>query len=528
MTIPSRSNTVLRFFLIAGMLLAAPWPAPSAVIQVPAEASLQDAIDSAHGGDVIELTPGATYVGNFVLPRKTGDRFITIRTARRDGMPAAGHRVLPVHAPKLAKLQSPNGSPVVRTQPGAHHWRLELLELLPTVGGAGDIVTLGDGGSAQTELTQVPHDLIIDRCYIHGDPELGQKRGIALNAGATTIIGSYVADIKAVGQDTQAIGGWNGPGPYRIENNYLEAAGENFMLGGATPAIRDLVPADVVFTRNHVKKPEAWRSKKWTVKNLLELKNARRVLIESNLFEYNWSGAQSGYAIVLTPRGERGRAPWATVEHVTFRLNVVRHVAAGINLLGHDDAGPSGLARHMQITDNLFYDVSREHWGGNGTFLLIGQGPRDIAVERNTIIHSGNLVTAYGVERGEPVPARGFIFRDNLTLHNKYGVHGQGRAVGNDSLDAFFPDGLFSHNVLAGGKASSYPPTNLFPSVAEFQRNFIGYAAENFRLQSDSPYRTAASKGGALGADVDKLMRLIADVQSGTAVLGRRPRRTPE
>ena len=30
--------------------------------------------------------------------------------------------------------------------------------------------------------------------------------------------------------------GWNGPGPFLIENNYLEAAGENIMFGGNDPS----------------------------------------------------------------------------------------------------------------------------------------------------------------------------------------------------------------------------------------------------------------------------------------------------
>ena len=42
------------------------------------------------------------------------------------------------------------------------------------------------------------------------------------------------------------------------------------------------------------------------VKNLLELKNARRVTIDGNLFEYSWSSGQAGYAIVFTPRNQEG------------------------------------------------------------------------------------------------------------------------------------------------------------------------------------------------------------------------------
>ena len=80
---------------------------------------------------------------------------------------------------------------------------------------------------------------------VRGDPAKGQKRGIALNSASTTIRNSYIGDIKAVGQESQAIAGWNGPGPYTIENNFLEAAGVNILFGGADPAIPDLVPSDI-------------------------------------------------------------------------------------------------------------------------------------------------------------------------------------------------------------------------------------------------------------------------------------------
>src|SRR5437762_1169635 len=120
---------------------------------VPAGANLQEFIDRARPGDVLVLEPGATYVGNFVLPVKTGDQYITIRTAGDgDGLPRAGQRVLPMHSARLAKLKSPNRQPVLKTAAGSHHWRLQLLEFMPTEGGAGDIVTLGDGGPSQQDL----------------------------------------------------------------------------------------------------------------------------------------------------------------------------------------------------------------------------------------------------------------------------------------------------------------------------------------------------------------------------------------
>jgi hypothetical protein len=469
---------------------------------VPAGANLQEYIDRARPGDVLVLEPGATYVGNFVLPAKTGEQYITIRSAGDgDGLPRAGQRILPMHASRLAKLKSPNRQPVLATAPNAHHWRLQLLEFMPTQGGVGDIVTLGDGGSSQQSLSQVPGDLEVDRCYIHGDPSVGQKRGIALNSGATVISNSYISEIKGVGQDTQAIAGWNGPGPYTIENNYLEAAGENFILGGSDPPIPGLITQDVVFRRNHLAKPVAWRSEKWQVKNLFELKNAKRVLVEGNLMEFVWQEAQVGYAILLTPRNQDGKAPWVRVEDVTIRYNLVRHAGGALQIIGEDSEHPSGSTSRVKIVDNLFYDVDARRWGGTGAFALIGEAPSNIAIEHNTISQSGNIVLAYGGTKSEPKQVTGFVFRDNVIRHNEFGVHGADRAPGQDTLNAFFPDAVFQSNVIAGGDAGRYPKGNTFINEQDFDRSFVNASAGDYRLAPSSRLRGAASDGRDVGAD---------------------------
>ena len=133
------------------------------------------------------------------------------------------------------------------------------VEFLANMEGYGDIIQLGDGSLAQSQLSQVPYDIVIDRVYLHGHPLYGQKRGIALNARLVTIRNSHIAEIKAVGADSQAIGGWNGPGPFIIENNYLEAAGEVFLLGGAEVGIRNLVSEDVSVKYNQMSRPMSWR-----------------------------------------------------------------------------------------------------------------------------------------------------------------------------------------------------------------------------------------------------------------------------
>ena len=131
------------------------------------------------------------------------------------------------------------------------------MEISPTAGTfLYDLVSLGSPDGTAAGL---PHDIIFDRCYLHGDPVKGTRRGIALNSGAAAVIDSHLSDFKEVGADSQAICGWTGPGPFKIANNYLEAAGENVMFGGADPSIKDLVPSDIEIARNHFAKPLTWK-----------------------------------------------------------------------------------------------------------------------------------------------------------------------------------------------------------------------------------------------------------------------------
>ena len=496
--------------VVAAIIVRAAVQAQGVVIAVGAGGDLQDAINRAQPGDTIALEAGATFVGNFVLPRKkalSSSRF----EPRRRRVAGSNQRMRPTQAPLLAKLKSSNST----GRPADRPRRAPLAAAAARV--PSECRRVHGHHPARRRLTrperslEVPHDLSWTAATFRRCPKVGQKRGIALNSASTTIVNSYISDIKAAGQDSQAVCGWNGPGPFVIENNYLEAAGENFMLGGSDPSIHNLVSSDVTFRRNHLSKRLDWRRSKWSVKNLFELKSARRVLVENNLLEYNWEAAQPGFAIVLTPRNSGGNSPWSTVEDIRFQSNVVRHVAAVFNILGEDNIRPSGPARRIQIVNNLFYDVDDDAWGGNGVFMQLGEDPADVRVVHNTILHTGNLVSAYGGTKAKPTPIVGFDFENNVARHNTYGVIGTSRAPGADSLATFFPGAVFTHNVLAGGNASRYPGGNLFPSVADFERQFVDFKDADFRLLPTSSWKGAASDGSDLGVSIDALGQALGN-----------------
>ncbi|MDX2029587.1 MAG: BACON domain-containing carbohydrate-binding protein, partial [Blastocatellia bacterium] len=482
-----------------------PVPSSGQRIEVPAGGDFQAALDQAQPGDEITLQAGASYIGNFILPVKTGSGWITIRTSAPDSsLPGADMRITPAYANVLPRILTPNVEPAIEARDGAHHYRFVGVEIAAaeTAAFVYNLVLLGE---KETTLAQVPHDLIFDRVYIHGAPAFTLRRGIALNSASTAIINSYIADCHEVGVDSQAIGGWNGPGPFKIVNNYLEGAGENFILGGSDPVIPNLVPSDVEFRRNHCYKPLSWRiddpsyaGTPWGVKNLFELKNAQRLLIDGNLFEHNWTMAQNGIAILFTVRNQDGTAPWSVVQDVTFTNNIVRQVAGGINLLGLDNNNPSLATRRIRIANNLLAEVDGQKWNGAGIAFQFVASPGDLTIENNTILHSGNIIAA-----GD-TPTEPLIFRNNLFPHNEFGIKGDERDSGNATIRTYLPGALVRRNVMAAGPAASYPADNFFPAaLADVM--FQDFAGGNYRLAMTSPYHNAGTNGKDVGADFDLL-----------------------
>jgi hypothetical protein len=366
-------------------------------------------------------------------------------------------------------------------------------------------VRLGYG----TERTrrELPHHFIFDRCYIHGDPALGGKRGLAFNGAWLAVVDSHLSDWKAEGQDTQAVAGWNGPGPFALINNYLEASGENIMFGGADPVIAGLVPADIEIRGNRIAKPAHWNPRDpaydgstWSVKNLLELKNARRVLITRNTFEHCWVESQTGHAILFSVHNQNGNSPWSTVEDVTFSHNVVKGAARGLTLSAYDSTSPrgSGRGKRILIRHNVFLDIGTPKSGGvdsdNALFVLLNGG-EDVTIDHNTGIHTGNTITAAGEAFIR------FTFTNNIASHNEHGIKGDGYSAGNATLKHYFPDAVVQRNVIAGGDSSAYPEDNFYPA----RITDVGFmeTQSDVRLRRTSPYKAAATDGSAIGAHVE-------------------------
>jgi len=409
-------------------------PGPGAL-----ETALAEAVTAVRSGPVtVVLAPG-DYPGNFVLPR-TGSSFGITITAAAAQLPPAGARMTLAYQGSLPRLVPTQLATTTLTVTGDNYTLRGLQVETPGVG----VTTIDVVGDTSGNL---PRNVTFDQMLIRGNQTTGGHRGVGMNGVNIAVTNSWIDRMWEVGRDAQAAAAWDTPGPLTIENNYLEASGENFLLGGAIPTC-GCVPTDVIFTRNTVRKDPAWRTmaEQPTVKNLLEIKYGRRVFISGNTFEYNWLQAQTGWSILFIAKGIDGTA-WTVVEDVTFTRNIVRRVANGLNI-----AAVEGPVRRVRVEQNVWQDIDMNTWGGDGRWAIIQTGvygADDIVLERNTVLGlTGNqFLGLYG-----SVPLQRFAMTHVVVEHRDYGVHSTS-GLAADALAVMAPGGRFSDNALTGPDA---------------------------------------------------------------------------
>lgn len=536
-------------------------PAPGKLRDVRAGDSLQSALDSAECGDTLSLQAGASFTGHFVLPKRNCDNahWIVIRTSADRDLPAEGSRLTPCYANVaslpgrpdfhcssptnvLAKLVFAGKSgfgPVVFAA-GANHYRLEGLE-----------ITRAESENSITALIAAevhsPADhIVLDRVWVHGTAQGETTRGIFLTGMAwTAIVDSYFGDFHCISvtgscTDAQAIGGGGGDqpsGPYKIVNNFLEASGENILFGGGPATV---TPADIEIRRNHFFKPLIWKpeapgfvggtsGKPFIVKNLLELKNAQRVLFDGNILDDSWGGVgQMGFALVLTPRNQNSQCPLCRVTDITLRNSVIRHMGSAMSIANAPaDTGAIATAgERYSIHDLIFEDISADMYKGFGAFaMVISNGPQlqDVKIDHVTAFPD-RVSFIVGADRSKPLPASFSVTNSILNAGERdvtstgggpqncaYGVVQMGPEA---IFRSCFREMTFTHNAIIN-PAKQWPKGNSFPK----NKDDVGFVRVNQGKEGDyrlcwekdkpasckkaSPFRQSGSDGKDLGADID-------------------------
>ena len=546
-------------------------PAQGSIISVSAGGNLQTALDNAQCGDTIELQAGATFTGKFKVPSKNCNinNWIIIRTSAPDSaLPAEGQRLTPCYAGVASLLGRPQYSctnpqnvmaTVQNNQPGdgpfqlesgANYYRFLGLEITRPVGtsGAGRLI------SARATADHI----VVDRSWLHGAPQDETAVGVSLNGMTNAaIVDSYFSDFHCISvtgtcTDAHPIGGGvsdTQDGPFKIQDNFLEGSGQSILFGGgaATKA-----PSDITIVGNHFWKPWQWmpgnpkfiggaNGRPFIVKNHLEIKNAVRVLVDSNLMENNWGGfSQTGFSILLTPKnqhqGNTNVCPLCEVTDITIRYSHMSHLGAGIQLAtslsgNGADGAPAQAGTRWSLHDLVFDDLSTNYNGG-GSGVLIANSWAKNPVNTITINHVTLLTDpeSHVMIAGNKTSNRqmfALVITNSVLVTGTHPVWNAdwGHAscgyadVPVTTLSRCFSNSTFKNNLLIATPpafpASTWPAGNLFAqTIANVGfTDFNNGDGGNYELVSSSPYKNAGTDGKDLGADIVGLNAALAGVE---------------
>lgn len=398
-----------------------------------------------------------------------------------------------------------------RIHPGVPMPKIILSPGVRIVGGAfvaliGFEITRLDG-SAFTGAFIAPgvgaHDLVFDRNYCHGTPTSETVRCLDLSSVPNVaVINNYISDFHCLSPgscgDAQAIAGGFGTtqdGNYLIQNNYLEASGENVAFGGSSATV---VPTDITIRWNDFYKPMSWNPKDpsyapvnglpWTTKNLFELKTGRRVLLEGNRMQNTWGGfSQSGTAIVITPKNQGGQCTVCAVEDITIRDNWISKTGTALALVYTSTATGAwaAAAGRWSVHDNLFDGLIYANCYGCTSYavgIYDGDVPspggvplHDVTVDHNTFLAEGGH-SPYGflMVGGPTTGLINIKYTNNVQPYGVYGVSATdwkatNCSYGQQGKTSLFTacwtgDSTFTGNVLLAPGVNMTAATKLIPA----------------------------------------------------------------
>jgi hypothetical protein len=418
---------------------------------------------------------------------------------------------------------------------------------------------IGSEENAQLTEAQSPTHMFLDRCWVDGENDGRVQNGVVFNCRYFACVDSVLDGMWADGFESHAFMSHNSPGPWKIDGCEIESASINLIIGGLNPHIPGLQTYDGLFRRNWVHKRTSWNVNNpltsdghldpdsgqpsgRVVKNLFELKWGRRILIECNVFEYNWSWAQQGAAICFkTENSIEDGAPGGSITNRTsdiiFRDNIVRHSSGAIEFIGRGYGG--ALDNHtgrIELSNNLFHDIAADIYahstdsGVSPRAFMFSEGANNIYLKNNTFTLTHLTKTRWGIAWQHIFQSgytqAGLDFENNVfdiranpggsgTIYSS--GHPSSPAHGTATLDAYSGgDYTFSRNVLTGAlnDAGVYPSNNEYPDLSS-EIMFVDHTNGDFRLAGSSPYKNYGLDGNDPGCDFD-----VLDLATDTVVTG--------
>ena len=475
-------------------------------------AQFDTAITNCARGDIIVLQSGTTFdkstTRTFPAKSGTGWVYVVSSDVYNSLFPRApGERVGPGDLGDMAVVRSTTANtPVFTFTAGASkptHWRFVGVAVTSTADQMNALVYLN--GNTATDANLVD-SIVLDRCYLYGSPGTRNiRRGFQMDGTNCAAVDSYLGPFRDPSDaDSQAILHLYAGAGHKVVNCYLAATGENWMSGGGSSP---RTPSDIEFRFNYLEKYAAWEGV-YGVKNLLEIKFAKRVLIEGNVLARNWVSGQSGHAIHIKSTSQTGNGDGTQYKtsHIVVRYNKVTEYQEPFRVMGATEDS-------HQSTD---YVVIRDNWftnkrSGDGRWYLFSTssfGALNYCVCINNVIDSSDAnVPGYtGLSGG--LKGTSLTFEDNVLRTSSGGsgpVWADSLPNALNALNGCWTAYTFTKNAVFGSWSTGTVGSNTVSASGTWNGIFTDAVGGDFSIAAASAFKGCGTGGADPGPDVATL-----------------------
>ena len=409
--------------------------------------------------------------------------------------------------------------------------------------------------------------IVLDRDYIHGQGAPSKVwGGVAMDGSYVAVVDSYLDDLNAwknindVDTESRGISVSWGPGPGKISNNFIQALGLNLFFDDEGIASRGQTFADYEIRGNYFHRDDKYRNgfnkvfpvptsapqqgpaydgHYYDVRQLLELKLGRRMLIDGNVFDGNWTSVTQGAALSFGARPGYNPSPPDNIDSqisdITISNNLIENVPTGISIFGLLQPPAPLILQRLKVANNLFLNINgyldanpgRNYNGYNGQIFDIEAAPEDITIVHNTIYKNTGTNPAFiNGGPGTDAPGSGLVVRDNIVTPLNGGYSSSGSDYGAPALSSNWrniPNAswVFDHNIFSGPFAqagynvpSNYPAGNFFPA-SDTVIGFNNPESGDYSLAGTSIYTNKGSDGTNSGVNMTVLAAATVNAING-------------
>ena len=579
-------------------------PATGAVINVTTSAQLTAALAAAVCGQKITLQAGNVFSGHFTIPALAcpSTNWLWIQTSAVASLPAEGARystsytgsgsvVQTLYAPQFgpcyAGVTSQIGRPPLELprNPGNLHRAINfsrtavaVLTFLPNTTNVRFIgleITRTPGTGTNSSLVNLGNQgtgisgIYWDRVWAHGDENEDETGRWFTSSGVSNVAvvdcycnNIYFISVIGTGTDSKCISGGANTVSSTVEsgiklvNNFIEAAGESFIYGGAGS---NTVPINFEIRLNLFFKPLQWNpsdpsynggvsTHPFIVKNLGEFKNGNFILMEGNELINVWGGfTQIGHAFLVTPANQNGLCNVCFTGNVTARYNLANTVGASMELVTQAQnpyvagnplpAGGNHYSVHDWVIDNLNYATCYGCTNGATSEIYVdsaadpAQTLSYITVNHMTFVYAATIAIfpptiTSAIAIAGPLSSSSSVINNIAVTNNVMRTWGGTEdpfasttvscsqppiASGAAMINACWVPNTFSGNCFVNNGSVSWPAGNV-TSVATYSALFTSYNngdGGNYVL-APGACKGAATDGSDPGANIAMLAAVIA------------------